>query len=171
MYYLISAINIIRSEGIHDLSLYVVGMDVHTGESFLNDSELGTVNDFKNIHFLGERNDVMEFMATSGLLVVPSIFDSYPNVILEALHVGLPVLATRTGGIPDMLGEKALMVPPRDSQALAEALKLLLNDSGRYEKLRKDCSERRSHFNFDWFEAWEQEITAAIMLDGKDVRC
>jgi glycosyltransferase involved in cell wall biosynthesis len=66
------------------------------------------------------------WMAAADLLVLPSWDEGTPNVVLEALACGRRVLATRVGGIPDLLGDPALgtMVPARDTEALASGLLL-----------------------------------------------
>jgi teichuronic acid biosynthesis glycosyltransferase TuaC len=68
--------------------------------------------------------EVARWMAACDLLVLPSWNEGTPNVVLEALASGRRVVATRVGGIPDVLGTPALgeLVPPRDPEALAAAL-------------------------------------------------
>lgn len=62
-------------------------------------------------------------------MVVPSRAESLPYVVLEAVGAGLPVVATRVGGIPEIFGPRSdALVPPADSEALAAALRRLLDD-------------------------------------------
>jgi glycogen(starch) synthase len=63
--------------------------------------------------------------------VLPRWFDGFPTVIAEAMHAGLPIVTTPLRGMADHLenGINALLVPPRDPAALAEALGHLLGDS------------------------------------------
>jgi teichuronic acid biosynthesis glycosyltransferase TuaC len=80
----------------------------------------------------GERplTEVSRFMAAADLLVLPSWQEGTPNVILEALASGRPVVATRTGGIPDLLCAPELgeLCPPRDVAALRAALRRVLGE-------------------------------------------
>ncbi|MCB0217919.1 MAG: glycosyltransferase family 4 protein [Caldilineae bacterium] len=80
------------------------------------------------LRFLGYRADVASLMAASDLLVMPSHDEGLPIVLLEAMAMGLPIVATRVGGIPDLVrdGETGLLVAPGAPRELAdEALGLL----------------------------------------------
>ncbi len=74
--------------------------------------------------FLGRRRDVPELMAALDILAVPSINEGMGRVLLEAGAAGTPAVASRVGGIPDIVddGETGLLTPPRDAAALAAAL-------------------------------------------------
>jgi glycosyltransferase involved in cell wall biosynthesis len=87
-------------------------------------------------HFLGDRKDIPDLLAALDLLIVSSKTESFPNVILEAMAVGRPVVATRVGGTPEVIedGRTGFLVPPGNSDALAErAVSLLRNPSLRQE--------------------------------------
>ena len=75
----------------------------------------------------GERplREVARYMAAADLLTLPSWAEGTPNVVLEAMTVGCPVVATSVGGIPDLVthGRTGLLVPPRDVRALGQALR------------------------------------------------
>ena len=82
------------------------------------------------IHTLGECSfdDVAVWMTASDLVTLPSYMEGCPNVVLEALACGRPVVATNVGGIPEIMsGECGQLVPPRDAHALAQALAAVLN--------------------------------------------
>jgi glycosyltransferase involved in cell wall biosynthesis len=78
--------------------------------------------------WLGLRHDVPELMAAFDLIVVPSLNEGMGRVLLEAGAAGTPAVATRVGGIPDVVddGETGLIVPPKDTEALAEAVLTLV---------------------------------------------
>ncbi len=86
-----------------------------------------------SIQFLGLREDVPTLMAALDVLVVPSINEGMGRVILEAGAAALPVVASRVGGIPDVVddGETGLLVPPRAPGELAEAVTLLAQSPER----------------------------------------
>jgi len=87
----------------------------------------------QRVVFLGAREDVHECLAALDLFVLPSLNEGMGRVLLEAMAVGCPVVATRVGGIPDIVadGTTGLLVPPRDDRALAEAILILLRDRSR----------------------------------------
>jgi glycosyltransferase involved in cell wall biosynthesis len=76
------------------------------------------------VSFLDWRDDVASLMATSDLFVLPSTRESFGLVILEALALGVPVIATRVGGVPEIIqtGETGILVEPRNPEALADAM-------------------------------------------------
>jgi glycosyltransferase involved in cell wall biosynthesis len=91
-----------------------------------------------SIRFLGRvpQHDVAEYLAAADVVVVPSIrddagnVDGLPNVVMEALASGTPLVTTKAGGIGAVVthGQTALVVPERDVPALAEAVGRLLDD-------------------------------------------
>ncbi len=74
--------------------------------------------------FLGLRHDIPSLMAAFDILAVPSLNEGMGRVLLEAGAAGTPAVASRVGGIPDVVddGETGLLVPPKDAGALADAL-------------------------------------------------
>ena len=89
------------------------------------------------VRLLGERRDVAAILALSDLFVLSSRWEGMPNAVLEAMAVGLPVLATRVDGIVDVVrdGETGILVPAGDDRAVAAALLTLGNDPARRQVL------------------------------------
>ncbi|MDR2605134.1 MAG: glycosyltransferase [Desulfovibrio sp.] len=85
----------------------------------------------KNIRFLGARHDVPALMAAADALLLTSRMESSPNVLLEAMAAGLPVVAPRVGGVPELVkdGETGFLVESGDYEGMAEHLYALLNDA------------------------------------------
>ncbi|OAJ69562.1 sugar transferase [Methylobacillus sp. MM3] len=81
----------------------------------------------------GERSDIPELMAAMDIFVLPSLGEGISNTILEAMATGLPVIATRVGGNPELVqeGVTGRLVPPADSEALAQALLEYVHDAKR----------------------------------------
>jgi glycosyltransferase involved in cell wall biosynthesis len=82
------------------------------------------------VRFMGEQADVAPYLQEMDLYVQASVAEGMPNSVLEAMAVGLPVVATAVGGTPEVVvdGETGLLVPPRDPGALADAIGKFLED-------------------------------------------
>ena len=89
------------------------------------------------ILFLGLRDDVPELLAISDLFVLPSLYEAQGRVVTEAMAAGLPVVATEVGGVPDVVsnGKTGILVPPRNSQALAKAITNLITDKVKAKQM------------------------------------
>lgn len=92
------------------------------------------------VRLLGHRSDIPDLLAAADLFVLPSLWEGPSLVIMEALRAGLPVVATRVGGIPDLYEDVALLVPPVDAAALAEGVTRVLGDPGLAAKMRADAA-------------------------------
>lgn len=77
-----------------------------------------------SVRFLGYRTDIAPLIALSDLIVMASLREGLPNVILEALALAKPVVATRVGGIPEIITHQVsgILVPSRDPVRLAEGI-------------------------------------------------
>ena len=96
-------------------------------------------------------SEMPRFLAGLDIYVMPSRSESFGVGALEAAAAGLPVVATRVGGIPEAVadGETGLLVPSEDVSALAEALARLVRDT-RLRKQLGDAGRRRIEAEFDW---------------------
>ncbi len=112
-----------------EVQLRIVGDGEHRSrlEALAGDLGLG-----ERVEFRGAcpPSEIPRWMGTAQALVVPSIYEGMPLVILEAMAAGLPVVASRVSGIPEVVGhgETGWLVPPEDVRALAEALTEVLED-------------------------------------------
>jgi glycosyltransferase involved in cell wall biosynthesis len=123
--YLLEAMATVQAE-MPEVAVYLVG-DTSAAEyqDYLKDlQELIARHRLRNIHFTGWREDCAEILSLMDLLVLPSMDEGVPKSIIEAMTLGKPVVATRIGGIPELVqeGETGLLVPPRDSANLARAI-------------------------------------------------
>jgi glycosyltransferase involved in cell wall biosynthesis len=83
-------------------------------------------------HFLGFQSNVPPLLTLADILLQPSDADAMPLTVLEAMALGIPIVATAVGDVPAMLGDRAgICVPPRDREALERACVELLSDPGR----------------------------------------
>jgi glycosyltransferase involved in cell wall biosynthesis len=84
------------------------------------------------VSFIGGTADVASYLRASDLFVLASNTEGMPGALLEAMALGLPVVATSVGGTPEVVVDAVtgLLVPPRDSAALASAIGRLIDDPG-----------------------------------------
>ncbi len=84
----------------------------------------------RHVRLLGARTDVPECLAMFDVFAFPSLNEGMGRALVEAMAMAVPVVATRVGGIPDVVvdGETGLLVPPQDAEALATAILELLRD-------------------------------------------
>jgi glycosyltransferase involved in cell wall biosynthesis len=90
-----------------------------------------------HVIFAGYREDVEAIIAASDLLVMPSLREGFGDPIIEAMALGRPVIASRVGGMVEIVrdGETGLLVPPGDPGALAQAIVHLLRDPQARERM------------------------------------
>jgi glycosyltransferase involved in cell wall biosynthesis len=114
------------------------------------ESEARRLGLVERVVFAGHASDVQPFYALADALALPSHSEGSPNVLLEAMAAGVPVAATRVGGVPEIVAdeETALLVPPRDPDALAGALARLLSDRTLARALAERAKEHAlAHFS------------------------
>jgi glycosyltransferase involved in cell wall biosynthesis len=98
-----------------------------------------------NLKFIGELShaDAMARMANCDLFVLPSYTEGFPNVVVEAMALGRPIIATTVGAIPEMLEDDAgILVKCRDTQALVDVLNRLILDPMLCERLGQQAFAR-----------------------------
>ena len=108
------------------------------------------------VRLLGYREDVGDILAAADIYAMPSLSEGLPLALLEAMAVGLPVIASRVGGIPEVVtdGEDALLVPPGDPAALAAAIERLAEDEALRAQLGNSARRKA-----------ERDYTLDAMLD------
>jgi glycosyltransferase involved in cell wall biosynthesis len=122
----------------------------------------------ERVRLLGKRDDVQEILGAADVFVCPSVWDeALGYVILEAMSVGLPAVASEVGGIPEVVadGETGLLVPPRDPAALAQAIARLLDDPAARERMGR-AGRRAVHEHFSLDSAIERTLALYHELAG-----
>jgi glycosyltransferase involved in cell wall biosynthesis len=102
------------------------------------------------IIMLGWRKDATCILPDMDMLLLPSLTEGTPMVILEAMAAGVPVIASDVGGIGEIIEDSrtGLLIKPRDPVAIAESVKALLDDRGLAERIsRNAASEVESRFS------------------------
>ena len=124
------------------------------------------------VHFIGVEAHVFDFMATIDALVLPSVRDEdFPNVILEAMSLAKPVIATRLAGIPEQVedGVTGLLTAPGDAEQLAQAIARLVADPTGRRAMGQAARQRfasrfASDIALDNYLRLYQEMTSATQL-------
>jgi glycosyltransferase involved in cell wall biosynthesis len=94
------------------------------------------------VRFLGERQDVQSVLASLDIAVLPSDSESLSNAVLEAMAVGVPVIATNVGGNPELIGtNRGVLVPPRSVSDLANAIERLASNVSIRQYLATNARE------------------------------
>ncbi|MBT7210654.1 MAG: glycosyltransferase family 4 protein [Candidatus Scalindua sp.] len=91
----------------------------------------------KHIIFAGWRKDVIEVLDLFDILVLPSLNEGMGKVLIEGMALGKPIVASRVGGIIDLVknGDNGILVSPRDSDALGEAILTLIRNKNLAQRL------------------------------------
>lgn len=93
------------------------------------------------LHFLGARQDIAELGAAADIYVLTSVWEARALVLQEALITGQPIVATATGGTPELVADAGVLIDSDDDAALAEAIRTLAADPA----LREELGERARH--------------------------
>lgn len=117
------------------------------------------------------REDVPRVLSEHDLLVYPSYFrgEGYPNAILEAFQCGVPVVAARWGGVPELVEheESGLLVEPRSVDALRSAIERLLAEPGLYRRLCEGAKRRGEYFRS---KAWYDRMALNLLACAESKR-
>jgi glycosyltransferase involved in cell wall biosynthesis len=118
------------------------------------------------VKFLPVAKDIRHLYHQADVFVLSSVNEALPNVILEAMAAGLPVVATRVGGLPEAVvpGDTGLLVDPRDVNGLAAALGSLLDDPETRRNLGRRGRERvLEQFSFEAMVSRHEEVWARLL--------
>lgn len=113
-----------------------------------------------HIRFLGDRRDIPAVLASLDITVLPSSSESLSNSILESMAAGVPVIANRVGGNPELLGEdRGVLIPTNDAQALSNAIELLLRNAERRSHLGQNArSYAQDNFTIEQMRKRHEEL-------------
>lgn len=119
----------------------------------------------KDVTFLGFKENPLRYMKSFNLMVLPSLHEAFPLVILEALYIKIPVIGSRVGGIPEILKYDELLFESKNVSDLTAKILLLLQDEKEYKKVSELCEERKKEFVFDWQEKMANEVNDTCRLN------
>jgi glycosyltransferase involved in cell wall biosynthesis len=129
--------------------------------------KLGLEKNFLFTGYVKDESDVIELYKAACAFVLPSFMESLPLVLLEALASGLPVVATRVGGIPELISSsEGILVAPGDVDGLSSSLLFLLeNDAAR---IRMGQNARKKAESYSWRKIGQRTISLYAKLLKKE---
>ena len=113
-------------------------------EAFLTEHGLES-----RVHLPGHRSDIEDLQAVASVMIMPSLWEGLPLAVLEGMYAGNAVIGSETSGIPEAVreGVDGLLVPPGDDEALATAVRSLLEDADLRGRMGRSAYER-AHARF-----------------------
>jgi len=155
--HLISAFKEIKNEG---LKLLIIG------DGPYRDVLLNMAKD-PRIEFPGYRTDAALYIKASDLFVLPSLYEGLPNVIIEAMAVGTPVLATEVSGIPELIEHdiNGYLVPPADEEALKKAIMELMENSALRNRYIGESLEKVRYFSLERMVGDYEKLYSRLMAE------
>jgi len=157
--YLLQALQMLREE---DIKLTIVD-DAERHSSYIEDvgplpsyglKLVKKLNLGEIVQFTGRltHEELAQYYSTAQIAIVPSLYEGFGIPAAEAMACGTPVIATTGGALPEVVGDAGILVPSRSSDALAAAIRQLLNDKQAQQRM-SDAGEKRAKENFNWEQA------------------
>jgi glycosyltransferase involved in cell wall biosynthesis len=149
---LIEAFERLRGEGFADLKLLIIGDEISKYAALRRAVHRHHLH--KHVRFFGFVPDdtLAVLYRLADVFVFPSLYEGFGLPPLEAMASGTPVVTSNVSSLPEVAGDAALLVDPRDSEAIAGAIRMVLTDRKLREDLRRRGLERARAFS------WEQSV-------------
>ncbi len=136
-------------------------------------AEAKRLNVARQVVFAGTLSDVRPLLGAADLFVLPSLTESFPNALLEAMQAGLPVIASAVGGIPEAVddGLSGLLVPMQDAQSMAFAISRLLENPHLAARLGAQARANvAARFSLEGMVAHVADLLTEATQGGSHVR-
>nr|WP_280712733.1 glycosyltransferase family 4 protein [Desulfobaculum xiamenense] len=101
------------------------------------------------VHFPGRVENVADYLQTFDAFILPSLSESLPNVLIEAFGFGLPIIATTVGGVPEIVTDNGLLVPPKRVEPLTGAIRRICEDTHAREQWGRASLRHAAEFTID----------------------
>ena len=111
------------------------------------------------VHFTGRltHEELAQHYSAAQIAVVPSLYEGFGIPAAEAMACGTPIIATTGGALPEVVGDAGILVPPGNADALAVAIKQLLNDK-KAQRQMSEAGRKRVREKFNWEQAARQTL-------------
>ena len=138
------------SKNFSEISLLVIGQLKKNGHTSRLIKELG-IEDRVLFKTALTKEEIAKEYASSSVAIVSSLYEGFGYPVIEAMSCEIPLIATNTSSIPELVGDFATLIPPMNENELSEAIKKILNN---YEKYKKIAESGRHHIieNFNWLK-------------------
>jgi L-malate glycosyltransferase len=145
-----------------DLEFILVGDGPLRPELERQAVDLGIRN---HVHFLGDRRDIPAILASIDVSVLPTDSESLSNVVIESMAAGVPVVASRVGGNPELIGEnRGILVSPGDEQSFTTEIERLLGDSSAKAELARNARTfAEKHFTISEMQQRYEDLYAELL--------
>jgi len=163
--YLLEAVASIKRQGFDDMHCLIIGDGVLKEELENKTRELEISS---QVNFLGHQEDIMPYLMISDVFVLPSLNEGFGLVIVEAMAAGLPVVATRVGGVPEIImdGESGKLVAPGDSEDLAKGILALLQDRQHLKNIGNHNRQRaQKEFSLERMNAQVKQLYQEVLAE------
>jgi glycosyltransferase involved in cell wall biosynthesis len=164
---ILAASRLFHRKGIHLLLDALAGLDLEGWEIVVAGDGPMLPDLQEQAHRLGlpiefpgflQREDLQVLYESSEIFVFPSLRENFPVVLLEAMSAGCAIITSDISGMPEVVGDAGILVPPDDTAALRQALQRLLNDPELRQQLVQQSQERIKRFS------WERILAEHLAL-------
>ncbi|MEK6693452.1 MAG: glycosyltransferase family 1 protein [Nitrospirota bacterium] len=146
---LIESISILRKRGLKDLSLIMIGPEGFKADEVLRlIYERNLEDSVRHIGYV-PYEDMLYVYNMSSLLVYPSLYEGFGLPPLEAMACGVPVIASNTSSMPEILGDAALLVDPYNSGEIADSIEKILHDESLRNSLIEKGLKKASSYSWE----------------------
>jgi len=169
---LVKAMRILRERGQLFFQLLAVGAQGRKNSRLLKEVWASGLTG-EDIRFLGfvPDEDLPILYSGSCLLVFPSLYEGFGLPLVEAMACGVPVVASNTSSIPEVVGDAALLVPPTEPEAFAEAILRVRSDAGLRKAMIEKGLSRAACFRWDKAACQLLECMQNVFGDKRSISC
>lgn len=148
--YLIQAMGILKDRGIRNVKLLIVG---EGSERKYLEELVKKLRLEDSVVFVGKvpHKEIPAYMGLADVFVLPSLSEGFPVVILEAMAMGLPIIASRVRGLPEIIkeGENGFLVEPRNPRDIAEKINILLTNDDLRANMFRNNKEKAKEYSWE----------------------
>jgi glycosyltransferase involved in cell wall biosynthesis len=101
------------------------------------------------------KEEIAKEYASSSIAIVSSLYEGFGYPVIEAMSCEIPLIATNASSIPELVGDYAKLIPPKNTNELSNSIRSILNDYSHYKKI---AVKGRQHIidNFNWLKITEE---------------